>query len=242
MSKDRGENIYCNDPFQSSRLKTREVFIGNIPLGADHAVRVQSMTNTPTSNTIASVDQCIRIIKRGADFVRLSAASIQEAENLANIKNELRSKGYATPLIADVHFNPRVAETAARIVEKIRINPGNFVSSNDRGKDSIRKKLVPLLNICKEHGTAMRIGINHGSLSKRILQDFGDTPEGMVESAMEYLEVCQEENFHQLVFSIKSSNTRVMVQAYRLLVSRMIELGDVYPLHLGVTEAGDGED
>ncbi len=242
MSKDRGKNIYCNNPFQPSRLKTREVLIGNIPVGADHAIRVQSMANTPTNDTIASVEQCIRIINKGADFVRLSTASIQEAENLANIKNELRNKGYSTPLIADVHFNPRVAETAARIVEKIRINPGNFVSSNDQGKDSIREKLVPLLNICKEYGTTMRIGVNHGSLSQRILHNFGDTPEGMVESALEYLEVCQEENFHQLLFSMKSSNTHIMVQAYRLLVSRMLEIGQVYPLHLGVTEAGDGED
>ncbi len=242
MSKDRGENIYCNNPFQPSRLKTREVFIGNVPMGSMHPVRIQSMTNTPTGDTIASVEQCIRIIEKGADYVRLTAANIQEAENLANIKKELRTKGYSTPLIADVHFNPRVAETSARIVEKIRINPGNFVSSHDKGKPSIREKLVPLINICKEYGTAMRIGVNHGSLSKRILQEYGDTPTGMVESAMEYLEICREENFHQLIFSMKSSNTLVMVQAYRLLVSKMLQLGDVYPLHLGVTEAGDGED
>ncbi|MDX2445169.1 MAG: (E)-4-hydroxy-3-methylbut-2-enyl-diphosphate synthase, partial [Bacteroidales bacterium] len=242
MSKDRLENIYCNNPFQPSRLKTREVFIGNVPMGSMHPVRIQSMTNTPTGDTIASVEQCIRIIEKGADYVRLTAANIQEAENLVNIKKELRTRGYSTPLIADVHFNPRVAETSARIVEKIRINPGNLVSSHDKGKPSIREKLVPLINICKEYGTAMRIGVNHGSLSKRILQEYGDTPTGMVESAMEYLEICREENFHQLIFSMKSSNTRVMVQAYRLLVSKMLQLGDVYPLHLGVTEAGDGED
>lgn len=242
MSKDRGENIYCNNPFQPSRLKTREVFIGNVPMGSMHPVRIQSMTNTPTGDTIASVEQCIRIIEKGADYVRLTAANIQEAENLANIKKELRTRGYSTPLIADVHFNPKVAEISARIVEKIRINPGNFVSSHDSGKPSIRGKLVPLINICKEFETAMRIGVNHGSLSNRILQEYGDTPAGMVESAMEYLEICQEENFHQLIFSMKSSNTRVMVQVYRLLVSRMLQLGDVYPLHLGVTEAGDGED
>ena len=242
MSKDSRENKYCNDPFQPSRLKTREVFIGNIAIGANHPIRIQSMTNTLTSDTIASVRQCIRIIEKGADFVRLTAVNVREAENLANIKNELRNRGYSTPLIADVHFNPKVAETAAKIVEKIRINPGNFASSGENGILSIRKNLIPLIRICKNYGTAMRIGVNHGSLSNRILEKYGDTPEGMVESAIEYLQICQEEDFHQLVFSMKSSNTRVMVQSHRLFVSKMMQLGEIYPLHLGVTEAGEGED
>jgi (E)-4-hydroxy-3-methylbut-2-enyl-diphosphate synthase len=201
------------------------------------------MTNTSTMDTQGSVEQCIRIIKYGADLVRLTAINTREAENLANIKKELRKRGFNTPLVADVHFNPKVAETAARIVEKIRINPGNFVPpAFDTGMDSIREKLVPLIHICKEHGTAIRIGVNHGSLSKRILEEYGDNPEGMVRAAMEYLQVCRDQDFHQIIFSMKSSNTRVMVQAYRLLFHEMIKSESLYPLHLGVTEAGEGED
>lgn len=243
MTKFTDKNIYCNDPFHPSRMLTREVQVGVVKIGGRNPVRIQSMTNTSTLDTGSSVEQCIRIIKNGAELVRLTAINIREAENLAKIKNELRKRGFNTPLVADVHFNPKVAETAARIVEKIRINPGNFVpAAFDIGMDSIRERLVPLINICKEYGTAMRIGVNHGSLSKRILEQYGDNPDGMVRAAMEYLQVCREEDFHQIIFSMKSSNTRVMVQAYRLLFHEMIQTGTIYPLHLGVTEAGEGED
>ncbi len=243
MRKFTDRNIYCYDPFRPKRLLTNKVSIGHVIIGAGNPVRIQSMTNTSTLDTEASVEQCIRIIENGADLVRLTAINKREAENLANIKNELRKRGFNTPLVADVHFNPKVAETAAKIVEKIRINPGNFIpAAFDKGMDSIRERLVPLISICREFGTAMRIGVNHGSLSKRILEKYGDTPEGMVRAAMEYLQVCREQNFHQIIFSMKSSNTRVMVQAYRLLYHEMIGMGDIYPLHLGVTEAGEGED
>jgi len=231
------------------------VNIGDVPLGGTSPIRIQSMTNTNTLDTKTTVEQCIRIINSGADYVRLATQGRKEAENLVNIKKELREKGYHTPLIADVHFNPDIAEIAAGIVEKVRINPGNFV---DRGKtlsekeysdddyraglDKIHKRLTPLLNICKDYGTAIRIGVNHGSLSDRILSRYGNTPEGMVESAMEFLNVCTDENFHDVVFSMKSGNTLVMVQAYRLLVNRMFKKGLVYPIHLGVTEAGGGDD
>ncbi len=243
MPKKWSENIYCNHPFKPSRLQTREVSVGSLLIGSAHPLRIQSMTNTPTMDTGSSVRQCIRIIDAGADLVRLTSRNIAEAENLANIKKELRDCGYHTPLIADIHFNPRVAETAARIVEKIRINPGNYISKTDGNKRGIiEKSLKPLITICKDHHTAMRIGVNHGSLSERILKQFGDTPRGMVESALEYLRVCQDQDFHQVVFSMKSSNTLVMIRAYRLLVHKMLEQGIVYPLHLGVTEAGEGED
>ena len=231
------------------------VNIGDVPMGGTYPVRVQSMTNTNTLDTKTTVEQCIRIINSGADYVRLTTQGRKEAENLVNIKKELRKKGYHTPLIADVHFNPDIAEIAARIVEKVRINPGNFV---DRGQpfsdkqyseeeykagiNNIREQLISLINICKDYGTAIRIGVNHGSLSDRILSRYGNNPEGMVESAMEFLHVCMDENFHDVVFSMKSSNTLVMVQAYRLLVNRMFEEGLVYPIHLGITEAGGGED
>ena len=243
MSKYTDKYIYCQDPFNPSRLLTREVMVGKVKIGAGHPVSMQSMTNTSTMDTEGSVSQCIRIIESGADLVRLTAINTKEAKNLANIKSGLIKRAYDTPLVADVHFNPKVAETAARVVEKIRINPGNFVpAAFDTGMDSIRKRLVPLINICKEYGTAMRIGVNHGSLSTRILEQYGDNPEGMVQAATEYLRVCKEENYHQLIFSMKSSNTRVMVQAYRLLFHQMILDGDIYPVHLGVTEAGEGED
>jgi len=224
-------------------------------LGGTYPIRVQSMTNTNTQDTKTTVEQCIRIINSGADYVRLTTQGRKEAENLVNIKKELRKKGYHTPLIADVHFNPDIAEMAAGIVEKVRINPGNFVdrkktlsekkySDDDyrAGLDKIHKRLIPLINICKDYGTAIRIGVNHGSLSDRILSRHGNTPEGMVESAMEFLHVCMNENFHDVVFSMKSGNTLVMVQAYRLLVNRMFKEGLVYPIHLGVTEAGGGDD
>lgn len=223
-------------------------------MGGDAPIRIQSMTNTNTLDAGKSVEQCIRILDAGADFVRLTVQTPKHAENLLAIKSALRAKGYNQPLIADVHFNPKVAEISAKIIEKVRINPGNFVDVNKiRQKtysdedyqlelDKIRLKFVRLLNICKENGTALRIGANHGSLSSRIVDKYGDTPEGMVASVMEFLRIARDENFHEIVISLKSSNTRVMVFAYRLLMNRMIAENMNYPLHLGVTEAGAGED
>ncbi len=237
-----------------SRFKTRVVNIGGIPVGGDNPIRIQSMTNTPISDIKLTVEQCIRIFEAGADYVRLAVPSIKDIENLSQIKKTLRSEGYNFPLIADVHFNPDIAELAAEIVEKVRINPGNFgVKSRSYQSDSsessyeeelalVRIKLKKLIEICKKNGTAIRIGVNHGSLSQRIMNKYGDTPEGMIESAIEFIRLCEEENFHNLVISLKSSNTRVMVYAYRLLVKKMISLNYHYPIHLGVTEAGEGED
>ena len=238
-----------------SRLKTLEVKIGDLLLGNGHPIRVQTMTTTDTMDTMATVEQSIRCIEAGAELVRITAPSKKEAENLLNIKNELRKRGYTTPLVADIHFTPNAAEIAARIVEKVRVNPGNYV---DKKKfefinytdadyleeiDRIRERFTPLVKICKEYGTAMRIGTNHGSLSDRIMSRYGDSPMGMVESAMEFLRIARDEQYHNIVLSMKSSNPLVMVQAYRLLVSRMNEeFNACYPLHLGVTEAGDGED
>jgi (E)-4-hydroxy-3-methylbut-2-enyl-diphosphate synthase len=248
------QGLYCNNLTRYSRILSREVFIGSVPLGGNNPIRVQSMTTTDTMNTMATVEQSIRMIEAGCEYVRITAPSINEARNLEVIKKELRARGYQTPLIADIHFTPNAAEVAARIVEKVRINPGNFA---DRKKFDfieytddtyeaellrIRERFLPLVKICKEYGTAMRIGTNHGSLSDRILSRYGDTPQGMVESALEFLRICEGENYHNIVLSMKSSNAQVMVQAYRLLVSRMAELNMNYPLHLGVTEAGEGED
>ena len=238
-------NIFGNNPFHPSHLKTREVKIGDFPLGNGHPVRIQSMTSVSTLDTENAVAQCIRMIHAGVDYIRFTAPNIREAKNLTAIKKKLLEKGYQMPLIADIHFNPGVAEIAAAIVDKVRINPGNFIPQRtyrEKGIEAVREKLIPLLNICKEHGTALRIGVNHGSLSESKMEQYGDTPEGMVFSALEYLEVCVEEQFDQLVFSMKSSNTRVMIYAYRMLVQKMEERGQVYPLHLGVTEAGEGED
>lgn len=246
--------LYCNNLFQYSRYKTRVVTIGDVPLGGNNPIRVQSMTTTDTMDTIATVEQSIRMIEAGCEYVRITAPSIKEAQNLENIKKELRKRGYTTPLIADIHFTPNAAELAARIVEKVRVNPGNYADkkkfktidyTDDDYKlelDRIRKRFTPLVNICKEYGTAMRIGTNHGSLSDRILSRYGDTPHGMVESAMEFLRICEDNDFHNIVLSMKASNTLVMVQAYRLLIQKMNEYGMNYPLHLGVTEAGEGED
>jgi (E)-4-hydroxy-3-methylbut-2-enyl-diphosphate synthase len=236
-------------------LKTLEVNIGDLRLGNYHPIRVQTMTTTDTMDTLATVEQSIRCIEAGAELVRITAPSKKEAENLLNIKNELHRRGYKTPLVADIHFTPNAAEIAARIVEKVRVNPGNYV---DKKKfelieytdaeyieeiDRIRQRFTPLVKICKEYGTAMRIGTNHGSLSDRIMSRYGDTPMGMVESAMEFLRVARGESYHNIVLSMKSSNPQVMVQAYRLLIRQMEdEFGVIYPLHLGVTEAGDGED
>ncbi|HUQ64653.1 MAG TPA: (E)-4-hydroxy-3-methylbut-2-enyl-diphosphate synthase [Flavitalea sp.] len=237
------------------RQKTLEVKIGDLTLGNLHPIRVQTMTTTDTMDTIATIEQSIRCIEAGAELVRITAPSKKEAENLRNIKNGLKSRGYNTPLIADIHFTPNAAEIAARIVEKVRVNPGNYVDRKkfefleytnkeyDEEIERIRERFTPLVKICKEYGTALRIGTNHGSLSDRIMSRYGDTAMGMVESAMEFLRISRDENYHNIVLSMKSSNPLVMVQAYRLLVQTMRnEFGVIYPLHLGVTEAGDGED
>jgi (E)-4-hydroxy-3-methylbut-2-enyl-diphosphate synthase len=231
------------------------VSIGHLKLGNLNPIRLQTMTTTDTMNTLATVEQSIRCIEAGAELIRITAPSKNEAENLLNIKNELRKRGYTTPLIADIHFTPNAAEIAARIVEKVRVNPGNYVDKKKFEQidyteleyqeeiERIHERFSPLVKICKEHGTAMRIGTNHGSLSDRIMSRFGDTPMGMVESAMEFLRIARYENFHNIVLSMKASNPQVMVQAYRLLIQQMdAEFGEAYPLHLGVTEAGDGED
>ena len=247
--------LYCNSLTQYTRLKTLEVRIGDLLLGNFHPIRVQTMTTTDTMDTLATVEQSIRCIEAGAELVRITAPSKKEAENLLPIKNELRKRGYHTPLIADIHFTPNAAEIAARIVEKVRVNPGNYVDKKkfefieytdadyQEEIDRIRTRFTPLVKICKEYGTAMRIGTNHGSLSDRIMSRYGDTPMGMVESAMEFLRVARDESYHNIILSMKSSNPQVMVQAYRLLIRNMQdEFGACYPLHLGVTEAGDGED
>lgn len=245
---------YCSSLTSYSRYITREVKIGDIPLGGNNPIRIQSMTTTDTMDTIGTVEQSIRIIEAGGEYVRITAPSINEAKNLENIKNELRKRGYKTPLIADIHFTPNAAETAARIVEKVRVNPGNYADrkkfetldfsddSYEAELDRIRKKFTPLVKICKEYGTAMRIGTNHGSLSDRIMSRFGDTPLGMVESALEFVRICEENNYYEIVLSMKASNPKVMVEAYRLLINKMESESMNYPVHLGVTEAGDGED
>ena len=248
-------HLYCESINEYKRLKTVEVKVGDLLLGSAHPIRIQTMTTTDTMDTLATVEQSIRCIEAGAELVRITAPSKKEAENLLNIKNELRKRGYNTPLVADIHFTPNAAEIAARIVEKVRVNPGNYVDKKkfefieytDAEYNSeitrIRDRFTPLVKICKEYGTAMRIGTNHGSLSDRIMSRYGDTPMGMVESAMEFLRIARDENYHNIVLSMKSSNPLVMVQAYRLLVMTMQnEFNLCYPLHLGVTEAGDGED
>src|ERR1700759_630597 len=246
---------YCDSLTQYKRLKTVEVRIGDLLMGNFHPVRIQTMTTTDTMDTIATVEQSIRCIEAGAELVRITAPSKKEAENLMNRKNELLRRGYNTPLVADIHFTPNAAEIAARIVEKVRVNPGNYVDKKKFEQieytdaeyaeeiDRIRDRFTPLIKICKEYGTAMRIGTNHGSLSDRIMSRYGDTPMGMVESAMEFLRIARAESYHNVVLSMKSSNPQVMVQAYRLLIQQMMhEFNECYPLHLGVTEAGDGED
>ena len=243
------------NPFNYKRRQSSETRIGNTPLGGQNPIRIQSMTNTNTNDTENSVEQVIRIVEAGGDYVRLTAQGVREADNLKNIKEEVLKRGFTTPLIADIHFNPRAAFAAAQVVEKVRINPGNFV---DRAKsfetfeytdeeyaqeiEKIKAKLIPLLDICKERKTAIRIGVNHGSLSDRIMSRYGDTPEGMVESCMEFLRICIAENFRDIVISMKTSNTIVMTQSVKMLIARLNEEGLNFPLHLGVTEAGDGED
>lgn len=246
---------YCNSLTTYSRRETREVKIGDIGVGGNNPIRVQSMTTIDTMDTKGSVEQTIRMVEAGCEYVRITAPSLKEAQNLEEIKKELRLRGYTVPLIADIHFTPNAAELAARIVEKVRINPGNYAdkkkfevidytdASYQAELERIRERFIPLIKICKEHGTAMRIGTNHGSLSDRILSRYGDTPLGMVESALEFLRICEEFNYYDIVLSMKASNTQVMVQAYRLLVQQLEEEGlQPYPLHLGVTEAGEGED
>ncbi|MBC7627947.1 (E)-4-hydroxy-3-methylbut-2-enyl-diphosphate synthase, partial [Ferruginibacter sp.] len=248
-------HLYCESLTDYKRLKTREVKIGNLLLGNNHPIRVQTMTTTDTMDTIATVEQTIRCIEAGAELVRITAPSKKEAENLQNIKDELNRRGYFVPLVADIHFTPNAAEIAARIVEKVRVNPGNYVDKKKFEQieytdaeyleeiERIRERFTPLVLICKEYGTAMRIGTNHGSLSDRIMSRYGDTAMGMVESAMEFLRIARREDYHNIMLSMKSSNPLVMVQAYRLLINHMMdEFGECYPLHLGVTEAGDGED
>ncbi|MCX6316713.1 MAG: (E)-4-hydroxy-3-methylbut-2-enyl-diphosphate synthase [Bacteroidetes bacterium] len=247
--------LYCESLTGYHRLQTKEVKIGDLLLGNHHPIRVQTMTTTDTMDTLATVEQSIRCIEAGSELIRITAPSKKEAENLLLIKNELRKRGYTTPIIADIHFTPNAAEIAARIIEKVRVNPGNYVDKKKFEQieysdaeyaeeiDRIRERFTPLVKICREYGTAMRIGTNHGSLSDRIMSRYGDTPMGMVESAMEFLRIARDEAYHNIILSMKSSNPQVMVQAYRMLVQTMqLEFGECYPLHLGVTEAGDGED
>ena len=243
------------DIFNYSRRETSEVNIGATPMGGSNPIRIQSMTNTFTQDTDACVAQVKRIVDAGGEYVRLTTQGIKEAENLKNINAALRQDGYMAPLVADVHFNPKVADVAAHYAEKVRINPGNYVDAARTFKhleysdeeyaqelQKIRDRFIPFLNICKENHTAIRIGVNHGSLSDRIMSRYGDTPEGMVESCMEFLRICVAENFTDVVISIKASNTVVMVKTVRLLADIMEKEGMHFPLHLGVTEAGDGED
>ncbi len=246
---------FCGDLFSYKRRQTREVMIGNVGIGGNNPIRVQSMTTVDTMDTQGSIDQSIRMIEAGCEIVRITAPSLKEAKNLQKIKDGLRERGYNTPLVADIHFTPNAAEMAAKIVEKVRVNPGNYAdkkkfesleytdASYQAELDRIREKFEPLVKICKEHKTAMRIGTNHGSLSDRIMSRYGDSPLGMVESALEFIRICEDMEYYEIVVSMKASNSQVMVQAYRLLVHKLDEEGlQPYPLHLGVTEAGDGED
>ena len=247
--------LYTTSLTSYNRLNTVPVKVGDLIIGGNAPLRIQTMTTFDTMDTVKTVEQSIRCIEAGAELIRITAPSKTEAENLLNIRNEIRKRGYKTPLVADIHFTPNAAEIAARIVEKVRVNPGNyadkkkfeFIEYTDQDYqeeiDRIRDRFLPLIKICQEYGTAMRIGTNHGSLSDRIMSRYGDSPMGMVESAMEFLRIARSENYHQIVLSMKSSNPLVMVQAYRLLIKTMQdEFNLVYPLHIGVTEAGDGED
>ncbi|RED96247.1 (E)-4-hydroxy-3-methylbut-2-enyl-diphosphate synthase [Marinoscillum furvescens] len=246
---------HCASLTAYQRRKTLEVNIGGVPLGGENPIRVQSMTTVDTMDTDGSVEQALRMVESGCEYVRITAPSIKEAENLSAIKNELRARGCNVPLVADIHFTPNAAELAAQIVEKVRVNPGNYADKKrfeeinytdetyQAELERIREKFTPLVEICKANGTAMRIGTNHGSLSDRIMSRYGDTPKGMVESALEFIRICESLEYYDLVISMKSSNPQVMVQAYRLLVKSLDEEGlKPYPLHLGVTEAGEAED
>jgi len=248
------EQRFCEDLFNYKRFTTREVDVGGLALGGNNPIRLQSMTTTDTMDTNGTVNQSIRMIEAGCEYVRITAPSIKEAKNLELIQKQIRAAGFSAPLVADIHFTPNAAEIAARIVGKVRVNPGNYADKKKFAQidyddisysaelDRIRTKFTPLVTICKEYGTAMRIGTNHGSLSDRIMSRYGDTPLGMVESAMEFVRICEDEGYKDIVLSMKASNVRVMVQAYRLLVNHMMETGRNYPLHLGVTEAGEAED
>lgn len=245
---------YCNNLTAYSRFNSRVVNVGDVPLGGDYPIRIQSMTSTPTLNTKKTVEQSIRMIEAGCEYVRIATPGLREVENLKDIKNELRKKGYSPPIIADIHFNPKAAELAAGIVEKVRINPGNYADKKQTvlieysdveyqaELERISKRVKPLIEICKANGTAMRVGSNHGSLSDRIKNRYGDTPLGMVESALEFIHICEYFDYHDIVISMKSSNIKITVEATRLLVNRMIAEKMNYPVHLGVTEAGEGED
>lgn len=238
--------------FIPQRRYTQTVFVGNIPLGSEYPVRIQSMTNTDTMNTQATVEQVLRMVEVGSEYVRITAPDVRAAENLYEIKNRLHQLRCEVPLIADIHFQPKAAEVAAAIVEKVRINPGNYISKNisvnysdDAYREELERvseRLYPLIEICKAHHTAMRIGTNHGSLGRRILDRYGDTPEGMVASAMEFIRICEKFQYHQLILSMKSSQVKVMIYATRMLTQAMAEEHMFYPIHLGVTEAGSGED
>jgi (E)-4-hydroxy-3-methylbut-2-enyl-diphosphate synthase len=250
------EYKYIKSLYSRERLKTRIVDIGDLPLGGDFPVRVQSMTNTPTSDIKATVAQSRQLFEAGCDYVRITARNVSEARDLEKIKKQLHKDGFRNPLIADIHFNPEAARVAAKIVEKVRINPGNYIDREDANIDWLKMsdndynaelerislRIKPLIDVCKEYGTTIRIGTNHGSLSQRILSRYGNTPEGMVQSALEFTGMIAEQGFHKIVLSMKASDIHVMVHAYRLLVSRMMQEGFDYPLHLGVTEAGAGED
>ncbi len=246
---------YCESLTTYHRRQTVTVNIGNLAMGSQYPIRVQSMTTTNTMDTQGTIEQSIRMIDAGCELVRITAPSMREAKNLEEIRKGLQARGYTTPLVADIHYTPNAAEIAARVVEKVRINPGNYVDKKQfniieytdaeyqEELDRIRARFVPLINICKEHGTALRIGTNHGSLSDRIMSRYGDNPDGMVESALEFLRIAEDEGYYNILLSMKSSNPLVMIQAYRLLVARLKQEGlKPYPLHLGVTEAGDGED
>lgn len=246
--------MYSLSHLSYKRILTHEVTIGDLKMGGNNPIRIQSMTTTDTMDTEATVKQTLKMVEAGCELVRITAPSIKEAENLRNIKEALWAQGCKVPLVADIHFTPNAAEVAARIVEKVRVNPGNYAdkkrfethdytdSSYQAELDRIHKKFSPLVQICKEYGTCMRIGTNHGSLSDRILSHYGDSPLGMVESAWEFIQICEEYDFHNIVVSMKASNPQVMVQAYRMLMDRMLKHTHIYPLHLGVTEAGEGED
>ncbi|MDW3649138.1 MAG: (E)-4-hydroxy-3-methylbut-2-enyl-diphosphate synthase [Bacteroidia bacterium] len=250
----QSKNSYSHKHFSYQRIPSSEVQIGHVPVGGNNPIRIQSMTTTDTMDTIGTVEQSLRMVEAGCEYVRITAPSKKEAHNLAEIKKELHKRGCKVPLVADIHFTPNAAEIAARIVEKVRVNPGNYAdkkkfaeidytdASYQNELDRIYKRFSPLVKICKEEGTAMRIGTNHGSLSDRIMSRYGDTALGMVESALEFIRICEDHNYRNLVVSMKASNPQVMVQAYRLLMEEMLKNGHVYPLHLGVTEAGEGED
>src|SRR5215510_764586 len=245
---------YCANPYRYQRRKTRVIYVGDVPLGGTHPIRVQSMTTTDTCDTAATVQQIIRLVEANCEIVRVTAPSIRDAENLQHIKAELIRLGIKVPLVADIHFTPNAALIAADYVEKVRINPGNYADRKlfqikeytddeyEAELERLEAAFKPLVLKCKQHGVAMRIGTNHGSLSDRIMNRYGDTPLGMVESALEFVRICETYGFHDIVLSMKASNPQVMIQAYRLLAARMDELSMDYPFHLGVTEAGDGED